>query len=124
MNNNTSQTPQLPKNIQTILEKERFNEKSIKELELYVEKQITENSLNSSDIDANLALLKLYQFYPKNLNEQIVIKILIKSLSKLPSTDFQQCLFLIPYNLMVSNWLLSLFKIFSSSSIIKFSYFF
>eukprot|EP01091_Cochliopodium_minus_P013729 TRINITY_DN4493_c0_g1_i1.p1 TRINITY_DN4493_c0_g1~~TRINITY_DN4493_c0_g1_i1.p1 ORF type:complete len:221 (-),score=58.17 TRINITY_DN4493_c0_g1_i1:36-698(-) len=92
-----SETYQKPKNIQNVLDNERYNEKSIKELEQYVESQIKDNTF---DIDANLALLKLYQLYPRSLNQQNLLKVLIKALSRLPTTDFQQCLYLIPHGLM------------------------
>lgn len=87
-----------PSNITTILEKERYNESSIAELEKYVDFQIEDNSF---DLEANLALLKLYQFNPNRINEQVLINILIKALMRLPTTDFQLCLYLVTPEQMV-----------------------
>ncbi|KAG0503873.1 hypothetical protein HPP92_003945 [Vanilla planifolia] len=51
-------------------------------------------SMNS--LDANLCLLRLYQFEPQRMNTEIVARILIKALMAMPAPDFSLCLFLIP----------------------------
>ena len=67
---------------------ERYNPENIKTLEHYVELQAREKGY---DLEANLALLKLYQFNPTYSNLQVVAQILLKSLTNLPHTDFVLC---------------------------------
>ena len=67
---------------------ERYNPENIKTLEHYVELQAREKGY---DLEANLALLKLYQFNPTYSNLQVVVQILLKSLTNLPHTDFVLC---------------------------------
>merc|ERR1711915_713201 len=43
------------------------------------------------DLEANLALLKLYQFNPTYSNLGVIVQILLKSLTNLPHTDFVLC---------------------------------
>lgn len=54
--------------------------------------QITKNAY---DFEANLAILKLYQFYPEKCNMDFVAKILAKALMNLPETDFLLSTYLI-----------------------------
>lgn len=70
----------------------RYNEDIIPNLEVYVNYQ---NDNRTYDFDANLALLKLYQFYPMRTNLEIVAKILAKAMMNLPSTDFLLSTYLI-----------------------------
>lgn len=42
----------------------------------------------SYDFEANLALLKLYQFRPACVNRSVAALILLKALTQLPKTDF------------------------------------
>lgn len=67
---------------------ERYNPNNIATLEHYVDVQVDENGY---DLEANLALLKLYQFNPTMLNMQYVCKVLLKSLANLPHSDFLLC---------------------------------
>lgn len=46
---------------------------------------------NAYDLEANLAVLKLYQFNPNSFNIEIVSQILLKALTNLPHTDFILC---------------------------------
>lgn len=46
---------------------------------------------NTYDLEANLAVLKLYQFNPNLLNLKITHIILIKALTNFPHTDFTLC---------------------------------
>lgn len=48
-------------------------------------------SENMYDLEANLAILKLYQFFPNLYKPEIVCWILLKSLTNLPNTDFVLC---------------------------------
>jgi len=67
---------------------ERYNPNNIATLENYVQVQVDDNGY---DLEANLALLKLYQFNPTMLNLEFVCKVLLKSLANLPHSDFLLC---------------------------------
>ncbi|XP_015781558.1 eukaryotic translation initiation factor 3 subunit K [Tetranychus urticae] len=75
----------------------RYNPNNIAQLEEYVEAQIKDNFY---DLEANLAILKLYQFNPLSFKANICEDILIKALTNMPHTDFVLCKCLIdPSNL-------------------------
>ena len=76
---------------------ERYNPENIKTLEHYVELQVREKGY---DLEANLALLKLYQFNPTFGNMKVVVQILLKSLTNLPHTDFVLCKCLLSQELL------------------------
>lgn len=57
-------------------------------LEKYVDIQVSENAY---DLDANLAVLKLYQMNPQTFNKNVTCMILLKALTNLPHTDFVLC---------------------------------
>ncbi|XP_042880416.1 eukaryotic translation initiation factor 3 subunit K-like [Penaeus japonicus] len=67
---------------------ERYNPENISTLERYVELQARENTY---DLEANLALLKLYQFNPGTYQLTVACQILMKALTNLPHTDFVLC---------------------------------
>ncbi|CAG9766456.1 unnamed protein product [Ceutorhynchus assimilis] len=67
---------------------ERYNPDNLPTLERYVEMQSKENTY---DLEANLAVLKLYQFNPHSFNIEIACQILLKALTNLPHTDFILC---------------------------------
>lgn len=67
---------------------ERYNPDNLNRLELYVEEQATKNEY---DLEANLAILKLYQFNPTCFRPEVVVNILLKALTNLPHTDFILC---------------------------------
>merc|ERR1712212_1074108 len=67
---------------------ERYNPENISTLERYVELQARENTY---DLEANLALLKLYQFNPGTYQLPVACQILMKALTNLPHTDFVLC---------------------------------
>lgn len=85
----------LEAEVMSLLQKQRYNPEILPKLEEFVDYQVSHNFCDSG---ANLAVLKLYQFYPERYNSQVVPKILIKMLTMLPSTDFQCALYLIPEN--------------------------
>lgn len=66
---------------------DRFNPSNIPTLECYVNAQTKENAY---DLEANLALLKMYQF-TQEYNPEIVALILLKALTNFPHTDFILC---------------------------------
>ncbi|KAJ6862750.1 hypothetical protein NC652_039575 [Populus alba x Populus x berolinensis] len=70
-----------------------YNPDILPDLENYVNEQVS--SLTYS-LDANLCLLRLYQFEPERMSTQIVARILIKALMAMPAPDFGLCLLLIP----------------------------
>jgi translation initiation factor 3 subunit K len=84
--------------IATLLESNRYNIETIEKLEDYLNDQIDRKL--SYDLDANLALLKLYQFYPEKLQKQSISKILGKALMNLPNNDFVLAMYLIPEQLV------------------------
>jgi translation initiation factor 3 subunit K len=61
-------------------------------LEKYVQEQAKENTY---DLDANLAVLKYYQFNPHAMNLPITHLILLKALTNLPHSDFVLCKYLL-----------------------------
>nr|CAG4638688.1 EOG090X0BWZ [Cyclestheria hislopi] len=67
---------------------ERYNPDNVQKLERYVELQAKENTY---DLEANLSVLRLYQFGPSLYRSDIVILILLKALTNLPHTDFVLC---------------------------------
>ncbi|CAG2175858.1 unnamed protein product [Oppiella nova] len=74
-----------------------YNPDNLDELERYVTRQSQDNYY---DLEANLAVLKLYQFNPSQTKKQTVIKILLKALTALPNTDFVLCKCLIDSTLL------------------------
>nr|CAG4642750.1 EOG090X0BWZ [Evadne anonyx] len=67
---------------------ERYNPDNLQKLEHYVELQSKENTY---DLEANLSVLRLYQFGPTLYRSNIVNLILLKALTNLPHTDFVLC---------------------------------
>nr|CAG4646522.1 EOG090X0BWZ [Macrothrix elegans] len=67
---------------------ERYNPDNLNKLEKYVELQAQENTY---DLEANLSVLRLYQFGPNFYRNNIVNLILLKALTNLPHTDFMLC---------------------------------
>jgi len=67
---------------------ERYNPENVSTLERYLELQARENTY---DLEANLALLKLYQFNPTSYQNSVACMILMKALTNLPHTDFVLC---------------------------------
>ncbi|KAH7519348.1 eukaryotic translation initiation factor 3 subunit K [Ziziphus jujuba] len=70
-----------------------YNPDILHELENYVNDQVSSQKYS---LDANLCLLRFYQFEPERMSTQIVARILIKALMAMPAPDFSLCLFLIP----------------------------
>ena len=66
----------------------RYNPENLPLLTEYVELQVKENVY---DLDANLAVLKLYQINPLMYDKNITCMILLKALTNLPHTDFVLC---------------------------------
>lgn len=79
---------------------ERYNPDNLTTLEKYVEIQSRENAY---DLEANLAVLKLYQLNPHHFNVEITCQILLKALTNLPHTDFVLCKCLLNESIMQEN---------------------
>mmetsp|Transcript_45448 Transcript_45448/g.176741 ORF Transcript_45448/g.176741 Transcript_45448/m.176741 type:complete len:215 (+) Transcript_45448:150-794(+) len=75
----------LQDEVEGLLQSQRYDPSIIPKLEEYVQHQVT---IGPYDSDANLALLKLYQFYPELYNAGVVAKVLMLALTALPATDF------------------------------------
>jgi len=67
---------------------ERYNSNNLGKFHRYIELQVTENFY---DLEANLAVLKLYQFFPQTYQANTVYWILLKAITNLPNTDFVLC---------------------------------
>ncbi|XP_015117335.1 eukaryotic translation initiation factor 3 subunit K [Diachasma alloeum] len=76
---------------------ERYNPENLTTLEKYVELQARENAY---DLEANLALLKLYQLNPQRFDIHVTCQILLKALTNLPHTDFVLCKCLLSEKIM------------------------
>ncbi|CAF1348226.1 unnamed protein product [Adineta steineri] len=71
---------------------ERYNPNCRPMLEEYVQYQIDNHFY---DFDANMALLKMYQFDPSNFQGDKVADILLLALTNLPKPDFLLCKYLL-----------------------------
>lgn len=81
-----------PEEITRLIEKNRYSPDILTQLEPYVQHQVDTQNYH---LEANLAVLKLYQFYPEKIRIPIVSKILIKALMNLPKTDYLLCSYLL-----------------------------
>lgn len=88
----------------------RYNPDHLATLEKYVEIQSRENAY---DLEANLAVLKLYQLNPHRFNMDITCQILLKALTNLPHTDFVLCKCLLSERIVSYSFIILIF-IFSS----------
>ncbi|KAI4377822.1 hypothetical protein MLD38_015396 [Melastoma candidum] len=70
-----------------------YNPDILPDLENYVNEQVSSRTYS---LEANLCLLRFYQFEPDRMSVQIVARILIKALMAMPAPDFSLCLFLVP----------------------------
>uniref|UniRef100_A0AAY4DQM2 Eukaryotic translation initiation factor 3 subunit K n=1 Tax=Denticeps clupeoides TaxID=299321 RepID=A0AAY4DQM2_9TELE len=85
----TSSFEQMRANVAKLLRGiDRYNPENLSTLERYVETQARENAY---DLEANLAVLKLYQFNPAYFQTSVTSQILLKALTNLPHTDFTLC---------------------------------
>jgi hypothetical protein len=73
-----------------------YNPNNIDMLEPYVRFQA--DNPNEYDFDANLVLMKLYQFYPNRFNFDVSCMILIKSIMTLPNAHLPLLLSVLPLN--------------------------
>mmetsp|Transcript_39090 Transcript_39090/g.96213 ORF Transcript_39090/g.96213 Transcript_39090/m.96213 type:complete len:211 (-) Transcript_39090:146-778(-) len=78
------------------LQERRFDPTFASTLEAYVEEQVKNGT---TDLEANLALLRFYQYSPSTAKTDVTRKILIKALMALPATDFMLCMYIVPPSL-------------------------
>eukprot|EP00047_Mylnosiga_fluctuans_P001998 m.222741 g.222741 ORF g.222741 m.222741 type:complete len:229 (+) comp10818_c0_seq1:34-720(+) len=71
---------------------DRYNPKELDRLVTFFRKTAQDNTYN---LDVNLAILKLYQFYPEKYDAETTKAVLLKSLSSLPDSHFLLCLYLL-----------------------------
>jgi len=83
---------------------DRYNPDNIPLLEEYVQHQLEDRKYN---LDANLALLKLYQFNPNHFQTLSTAHVLLKALTNLPHSDFLLCKCLIDNNRLEDDALLN-----------------
>ncbi|XP_065915523.1 eukaryotic translation initiation factor 3 subunit K-like [Dysidea avara] len=63
----------------------KYNPENIDTLQKYL---LYQSASGVYDFEANLSLLKLYQFHPHHFDAELTILILLKALMNLPATDF------------------------------------
>jgi len=85
-----------PESINVLIESNRYNIEILPQLENYVQYQIEKHAYH---FEANLTVLKFYQFHPEKTQKFIIGQILTKALMNLPNTDFALCMYLIPEKL-------------------------
>jgi len=93
--NNSAQVEAMKKKVSEMQGIDRYNPTNLSTLEQYVQLQCQENFY---DLEANLSVLKLYQFNPQEAKMEVIAQILLKALSNLPHTDFVLCKCLIDLN--------------------------
>jgi len=71
----------------------RYDLDILPQLETYLEEQLEKATY---DLDANLAILKLYLLYPAEAKIRVYEGILVKALCAFPATDFALCMYQIP----------------------------
>lgn len=85
---------QRPESIdQLITSIDRYNPDNLPLLEDYLADQCRD--AQACDLEANLAILKLYQFNPSKVQPQVIANILAKAVTQVPETDFSLCLYLL-----------------------------
>lgn len=96
----TQQQQQVPYTVEQLVAVNPYNPDILSDLENYVNEQVSSQTYS---LDANLCLLRLYQFEPERMSIQIVARVLIKALMAMPAPDFSLCLFLIPEHVQLQD---------------------
>jgi translation initiation factor 3 subunit K len=81
-------------NVEALLKKSPYSSSNQATLEAYVDAQSAGTA--PYYMDANRSLLKLYQFFPQNLNEDKVSLIMLLALLEFPATDLLALRYLVP----------------------------
>lgn len=99
------QQQQVSYTVEQLVAVNPYNPDLLTDLENYVNEQVLSQTYS---LDANLCLLRLYQFEPERMSIPIVTRILIKALMAMPAPDFSLCLFLIPEQVQMEEQLKTL----------------
>lgn len=94
------QQQQVSYTVEQLVAVNPYNPDILSDLESHVNEQVSSQTYS---LDANLCLLRLYQFEPERMSIQIVARILIKALMAMPAPDFSLCLFLIPEHVQLED---------------------
>mmetsp|Transcript_36959 Transcript_36959/g.80799 ORF Transcript_36959/g.80799 Transcript_36959/m.80799 type:complete len:230 (+) Transcript_36959:58-747(+) len=86
--------PQDPEIAALLQDENRFEKENAAALERFVDRQLVEDGLY--DLEANLALLKIYLIYPQECKVEYLQKVLVKAIMALPETHFLLCMYQIP----------------------------
>lgn len=89
----SQQQQQVSYTVEQLVAVNPYNPDILTDLENHVNEQVSSQTYS---LDANLCLLRLYQFEPERMSIPIVVRILIKALMAMPAPDFSLCLYLIP----------------------------
>lgn len=84
---------------------DRYNPELLPQLEQSVEQQVMTSTYN---LDTNLCLLRLYQFYPERVNTRILTQLLLKAVMALPAQDYDLCRKMVPERLQLEEPIVSL----------------
>jgi len=103
--------------INALIENSRYNPEILGELTAYLQHQVDHQAYH---FEANLAILKLYQFHPSKVDKTVVAKILIKALMNLPHTHFLLCSYLVNERLQTEE---SLSKLFTLANLLETAHF-
>jgi translation initiation factor 3 subunit K len=71
----------------------RYDHEILPQLEDYLEEQLNEGTY---DLEANLAILKLYLLFPEKVKVEVYEGLLVKALMAFPATDFALSMYQIP----------------------------
>ncbi|MEW5299639.1 MAG: hypothetical protein WDW38_004312 [Sanguina aurantia] len=71
---------------------DKYSPEKLTEFEKNVETQLASSTFN---LDANLALLRLYQFHPSLIKVPVIVKILLKAITQLPGAEYKACIHLV-----------------------------
>ena len=78
--------PPVSYTVEQLVAVNRYNPDILPDLENYVNEQVSSETYS---LDANLCLLRLYQFEPERMNTQIVARILVKALTTMPTPEIR-----------------------------------
>jgi len=85
----TNEQPAETYTVEELVAVNPYNPDILNDLEVFINEQVSSQTYN---LDANLSLLRLYQFEPERLSVQIVARILIKlSWQCQPQTSAYAC---------------------------------
>merc|ERR1711871_1576361 len=90
---------------------ERYNPNNLDRFCRYIKQTCVDQTY---DIEAYLAVLKLYQFNPQMFDLETTRVILLKAMTSLPNNDFTLCLYLLAEEYHTENDIVTLMEMFNS----------